>query len=68
MKIGDAVRKEYTEFLASLADGWAVQMYNAGDGTWTDVEAQDSKITYGTAAAGNTVEFEISFPQTNLKF
>ena len=68
MKIGDAVRKEYTEFLASLADGWAVQMYNAGDGTWTDVEVQDSKITYGTAAAGNTVEFEISFPQTNLKF
>lgn len=68
MKIGDAVRKEYTEFLASLADGWAVQMYNAGDGTWSDVEVQDSKITYGIAAAGNTVEFEISFPQTNLKF
>ena len=67
MKIGDAVKDDYLDFLASLADGWAVQMYNASDGTWTDVEVQDSKITYGTAAAGNTVELEIAFPQTNIK-
>ena len=68
IKIGDAVKDDYLDFLSSLADGWAVQMYNSSDGTWQNVVIQDAKVACGNSAAGNMVEFEVEIPQLNIRF
>lgn len=68
VKVGDVVRSEYLGFLCSFADGWGQQLYDAKTGTWSDVEVLDAKVSVSKQAVGNRIEFEVSIPQTNVKF
>lgn len=68
IKIGDVVKQKYIDFLCGFADGWGHQMYNQEDGSWTHINVLDAKVSVGTKAVGNNVEFEIDVPQLNVKF
>lgn len=67
-KVGDVVGNGYLDFLCGFADGWAQQVYDRDKGTWTDVEVLDAKVSVSKQAVGNRIEFEVSIPQTNVKF